>query len=393
MHTGLDDVTALRDNTVALRRVTLRAGPGELLVILGPSGCGKSTALRVVAGLTPVRRGRVFIDGRDVTALPPNKRNVAMVFEYSTLLPFLDVAHNIGFGMKLRNVPKAEAEQRVSEQARALRLTKLLSRKPRHLSAGEKSLADIGRALTRVPSVFLLDEPLAHLDAAERHRVRHQIVELVRRLNVTTLYVTHEQADALAIADRIAVMQDGTVVQADTPQNLYARPANLFVAGFVGTPPIGLLSARLVESGGFAGFRVGARTLPLWRPLPPELRDRTGQEVVLGLRPDDVYDASEGCDPELVAMPATVVAAEHTGPDTVATLELAAPPVTASGADPWDTGAGRARLRARFSRRTPARLGSSMQVAVDVARAHVFDPVTGRALWHAAKPDHDLRRR
>jgi multiple sugar transport system ATP-binding protein len=383
--TGLEDVTVVRDGTVALREVTLQAAHGELLVLLGPSGCGKSTALRVMAGLTPVRSGRVVIEGRDVTDVPPEKREVAMVFEYSTLLPFLDVAHNLGWGMKVRHVPKAEAEQRVSDQARALRLTRLLSRKPRNLSAGERSLADIGRALTRVPSVFLLDEPLAHLDAAERSRIRRQIVDLVRGLDVTTLYVTHEQADALAIADRIAVMQDATIVQVDTPQNLYARPANLFVAGFVGTPQIGLLSARVVDSGGSGGFQVGARTLPLWGPLPVELRDRVGQEVVLGLRPEDVYDATDGCDPELVAMPATVVAGEHTGRESLATLELAAPPVTAPGADPWDVRAGRARLRARFSRRTSVRPGSSIPVAVDVARAHVFDPATGRALRHAVR--------
>jgi multiple sugar transport system ATP-binding protein len=383
--TGLDGVTALRDGTVALRQVSLQAAHGELLVLLGPSGCGKSTALRVVAGLTPVRSGRVVIEGRDVTDLPPQKREVAMVFEYSTLLPFLDVAHNLGWGMRVRRVPEAQVAERVSEQARALRITRLLSRKPRALSAGERSLADIGRALTRVPSVFLLDEPLAHLDAAERSRIRRQIVDLVRRLEVTTLYVTHEQADAMAIADRVAVMHDGTVVQVDAPQDLYARPVNLFVAGFVGTPQIGLLPARVVASAGSAGFQVGARTLPLWGPPPPELEGRIGREVVLGLRPEDVSDATDGCDPELVALPATVVAAEHTGREALVTLEVAAPPVVAPGADSPDARAGRARLHARFSRKSQPRLGASVPVAVDARRAHVFDAATGLAIRHPGR--------
>jgi len=380
--TGLDDVTVVRDGTVALRHVTLTAAHGELLVVLGPSGCGKSTVLRAIAGLTPVQSGRVLIEGADVTSLPAEKRAIAMVFEYSTLLPFLDVARNLGWGMQVRHVPKEEVKQRVSAQARALRLTRLLSRKPGNLSAGERGLVDIGRALSRVPAVFLLDEPLAHLDAAERSRTRRQIVDLVRQLNVTTVYVTHEQTDALSIADRVAVLQDGAVVQVDSPQNLYARPANLFVAGFIGSPPIGLLPARVVVSAGSAGYQVGARTLPLWGPVPPELHDRAGGQVVLGLRAEDVYDATEGCDPELVALGATVVGIENTGRDALVTVELAAPSVTAPGADAADAKAGRARLRARFPRRTPARVGAPVQVAVDVARAHVFDDATGRALQH-----------
>jgi multiple sugar transport system ATP-binding protein len=380
--TGLDDVTVVRDGRVALRRVTLTAEHGELLVVLGPSGCGKSTALRAVAGLTPVESGRVLIEGRDVTEVPPEKRQIGMVFEHSTLLPFLDVAHNLGWGMQVRHVPKAEVKKRVSAQARAMRLTRLLSRKPDTLSAGERGLVDIGRALTREPAAFLLDEPLAHLDAGERSRIRRRIVDLVGKLDVTTLYVTHEQTDALAIADRVAVMNEARVVQVDTPLNLYDRPANLFVAGFVGSPPIGLLPARVVVSAGSAGFQVGARTLPLWAPLPAGLHDRVGTDVVLGVRSEDVYDATEGCDPALVALPGTVVDVEHTGREALVTLELAAPPVSAPGADSSDSRAGCARLRSRFPRQTTARFGSAVQVAVDVARAHVFDPATGRALRH-----------
>jgi multiple sugar transport system ATP-binding protein len=396
--TGLQDVTVVhRDGDVALRQVTLWAGPGELLVVLGPSGSGKSTLLRAVAGLTDVQSGEVFINGRQVTRLPVQKRDVAMVFESGGLLPFLDVAGNIGWGLRARHVPEAEVAERVSAQARGLRLTRLLARKPKTLSAGEQGLVGVGRALVRAPSVYLLDEPLAHLDAADRARMRRRIVEVVKGRGVTTLYVTHDQADALAIADRVAVLRDGTVVQVDTPLDLYRRPADLFVAGFVGSPPIGLLPARLVVSPassgsvgsagsagsvGSAGYQVGARTLPLWTPVPPPLRDSIGRQVVLGVRPEDVYDASEECDPELVALPATVVGVEHTGAEKVVTMELAAPPVNTPGADRSELGADAARLRSRFPAGSTVRPGSSVQIAVDVARAHVFDGTTGRARWH-----------
>jgi len=385
--TGLQDVTvAYGDGTVALRRVTLQAAAGELLVVLGPSGSGKSTLLRVVAGLTAVQSGEVLIGGRQVTKLPVQRRDVAMVFETTSLLPFLDVAENLAWGLRARHVPDAEVRQRVSAQARGLRLTRLLARKPATLSSGEQALVGIGRAMVRVPAAFLLDEPLSHLDAVDRLRMRRRIAELVREVGVTTLYVTHDQADALAIADRVAVLREGAVVQVGAPLDLYRRPANLFVAGFVGTPPMSLLPARLVASAGSAGFQVGARTLPLWAPVPPQLRDSTGRHVVLGVRPEDVFDATEGCDPEFVALPATVLAIEHTGPEKVVTVAVAAPPVAAPGADPADARAGRARLRCRFPAKAEVRRGGVVQVAVDAARAHVFDATTGQALWHPDSP-------
>jgi multiple sugar transport system ATP-binding protein len=252
---------------------------------------------------------------------------------------------------------------------------------PGTLSAGERGAVGIGRALIRVPSVFLLDEPLAHLDAAQRLEMRRRIVTVVKELGVTTLYVTHDQADALAIADRVALLNDGVVVQDGTPLDLYERPANLFVAGFVGTPPIGLLPARLVFSAGTAGYQVAARTLPLWAPMPAQLRDRVGQYVVLGVRPEHVYDATAGCDPEFVALPATVLAVEHTGPVQHVTLAVQAPPVTAPGAGA-DVRTSRAQIRARFPARVRVPPGTSVQIAVDVGRAHVFDGATGEALWN-----------
>jgi multiple sugar transport system ATP-binding protein len=381
--TGVEDVTVVhRDGTTALRHVTLLAGAGELLAVLGPSGSGKSTLLRAVAGLADIRSGAVIIDGREVTRLPVHQRNVAMVFESGALMPFLDVAGNMAWGLRARHVPEPEVAERVSTQARGLRLTWLLSRKPATLSAGERGLVGVGRAMVRTPAVFLLDEPLAHLDAADRLRVRRRIVDVVRGAGVTTLYVTHDQADAMAVADRVAVLREGAVVQVDSPRELYTRPADLFVAGFVGTPPMGLLPARLLVSAGSAGFRVGARTLPLWAPVPGGLSGSVGQQVVLGVRPEDVHDATGGCAPELVTLPATVLAVEHTGREKVVTVEVAAPPVTTPGADPAEVRATAARLRARFPPRAAVRPGASVQVAVDVARAHVFDATTGRGLWH-----------
>ena len=257
--TGVAGVTVTRDGSAVLRDVTLLAGDGELLVVLGSSGSGKSTLLRVIAGLARADRGDVLVRGRRVTDSPPGERHVSMVFESSALVPFLDVSRNLGWGLKAQRLPEAEVQQRVTGRARQLRLSRLLPRRPDQLSEGERGLVGIGKALVRVPDAFLLDEPLAHLDAAQRVRVRRQIVEVVRSLHATTFYVTHDQAEALAVADRLAMLHEGAVVQVGKPMDLYERPVDLVVCGFVGSPPIGLLPARLVESGGLAGFAVGSR--------------------------------------------------------------------------------------------------------------------------------------
>jgi multiple sugar transport system ATP-binding protein len=442
--TGLVNVTVVYPHGgTALHDVTLTAEQGEILAVLGPSGSGKSTMLRAVAGLVPTCQGEVFIGGRRVTDLPVDERGVAMVFESSTVIPFLDVSENIGWGLQIRRVPESEAAERVRVQARGLRLGRLLRRMPKTLSSGELSRVGIGHALVHAPTAFLFDEPLASLDAGQRWEVRRRIVDVVKRLDVSTLYVTHDQAEAMGVADRIALLNAGRIVQIDTPADLYHRPANIFAACFVGTPTIGLLPARLVISGGTGGFRVGARTLPLWTEPPGPLAALADRDLVIGVRPERVLDARDGSDPSAVTLLATVVRVEEIGPDAVVTLEVAAPAVTAPGTQISETGAaggwgdvdsragaatgssgnsgtgtatgsggksgtgtatgssgiwgvraehrsdsgisggqGRAWLRSRFRRNTTVRVGDTVPVAIDVTQAHVFDPATGRALWH-----------
>ncbi|RIJ76117.1 ABC transporter ATP-binding protein [Nakamurella silvestris] len=362
--TGLDRATVVRDGSVVLHEVTLLAEPGELLVVLGPSGSGKSTLLRAIAGLDRLSAGTVLIAGTP-TSSQTHQRDLAMVFERTHLNPVLDVAGNMAFGLLLHQTPKEEAQRKVEEQARLLRLSRLLKRRPTGLSAGEHGQVGIGRALVRVPKAFLLDEPLAHLDAQERVRMRHLIADAVKATGVSTIYVTHDQTEALSIADRIAVLNAGEVVQIARPQDLYLRPASIFVADFVGHPSLTQLPARLVESGGMAGYRVGARTLPTWAPVPPELAGHVGREVILGVRPEDIQEAAPDSDPDRAWLPGTVVAAERLGSDTYLTISTAGH-----------------RIVGRFPGWNTARVGDAIDITVDAASMHVFDAGTGVALHH-----------
>jgi multiple sugar transport system ATP-binding protein len=278
--------------------------------------------------------------------------------------------------MRTRHRSPGEIAARLSAESRVLRIGQLLGRRPSGLSAGERGLVGIGRAVIDVPAAYLFDEPLAHLDAGGRTRVRQAIASRVRETGVSALYVTHDQQDAFALADRIAVLRAGQVAQCCSGRELWEEPADLFVAQFVGSPPMGLLRGRLVESGGVAGFTVGNRTLPLWSPVPATLQDRLGTDVVLGLRPESVGPAGGA---HTVGLEGTAVAVERTGPATSVTVEVQAPPVVAPGAD---RPAGRARLAAVYPPRDGVRTGDRVRVAVDATRVHVFDPLSGRALWH-----------
>jgi multiple sugar transport system ATP-binding protein len=303
-----------------------------------------------------------------------------MVFEYNALLPFLNVAQNLAFGLTVRHTPRPEVEARVTEQARGLRITRLLGRKPATLSAGENGQVGIGRALMRAPSVFLLDEPLAHHDSADRLRMRQQIASTIKALGTTTFYVTHDRAEALAIGDRMAVLHAGQLAQLAAPRVIYSQPADVFVADFLGTTPLGLLPARLVSSGEQAGFQVAARTLPLWGPVPPELRRYEGRDVLVGFREEDVHEATHDPDPAAVTLPGAVASAEYAGSHSMVTIDVAAPPVTRPG----ENRSTPAQLRARFSGRSAVRPGTAVAVYVNAQHAHVFDPATGRALHHPA---------
>lgn len=380
--TGLAGVTVVRDGTSILRDVTLMAEDGELLVVLGSSGSGKSTALRAISGLDRVDAGDVLIRGRRVNDVSAELRRTAMVFESSALIPFLDVSRNLGWGLRVQRRPEPEVQERVAHRARQFRLERLLGRRPGRLSRGEGGLVGIGHALVQTPDVFLLDEPLTGLDAAHRTEVRREIVQVVRTLGATTFYVTHDPSEGLAVADRVALMHEGAVVQTGSPKDLYRRPVNLFAAEFVRDPPIGLLPARLVVTGGQAGFQVGSRTVPLWGPVPASLRGAAGRDVVLGLRAEDVHEAGAGLDPDAVALDAVVSAVEFTGRHNVVRLAVGAPAVQGPGID----GPRAATLYSVVPLRAVVRLGDSLRISVDATRAHVFDASTGAALRH---PDEE----
>ncbi|MDR0436107.1 MAG: sn-glycerol-3-phosphate ABC transporter ATP-binding protein UgpC [Propionibacteriaceae bacterium] len=272
----------------AVDSLDLEIGDGEFMVLVGPSGCGKSTSLRMLAGLEEVDQGKVFIGERDVTDLPPKDRDIAMVFQNYALYPHMSVADNMGFALKLAGVPRAERDRQVLEAAKLLGLEEYLDRKPKALSGGQRQRVAMGRAIVRKPQVFLMDEPLSNLDAKLRVSTRTEIAKLQARLGVTTVYVTHDQVEAMTMGDRVAVLKDGLLQQADSPMVLYDAPVNLFVAGFIGSPAMNLLTGDVVDG----GVRVGDYVMP----VPREVLDRaSGEEkLVLGVRPENFTVAPEG---------------------------------------------------------------------------------------------------
>ena len=283
------------DGTEAVRSLDLQINDGEFVVLVGPSGCGKTTALRMVAGLEPISKGSISIGGRVVNDVAPKERDIAMVFQNYALYPHMSVYENMAFGLKLQKVPKSEIDRRVNEAASTLGLTDLLRRKPKALSGGQRQRVAMGRAIVRQPQVFLMDEPLSNLDAKLRVQVRVEIAKLQRDLGVTTIYVTHDQVEAMTMGDRVAVIRKGVLQQVDTPQALYENPVNLFVAGFIGSPAMNLVEAGLVRADGALAVDVGGFRLPLDEQIlarRPGLRAHEGAKVVLGIRPEDMEDAS-----------------------------------------------------------------------------------------------------
>jgi multiple sugar transport system ATP-binding protein len=380
------------DGTRAVTDLDIEVMDGEFLVLVGPSGCGKTTALRMVAGLEQVSEGEIRIDGRVVNRVPARDRDVAMVFQSYALYPHLTVAENIGFGLSLRRMPKADIERRVREVAEVLELVPHLRRKPRHLSGGQRQRVAMGRAIVRQPRAFLMDEPLSNLDAELRVQMRAQIARIQRDLGVTTVYVTHDQTEAMTLGDRVAVMRAGVLQQVGPPQDLYDRPVNLSVAGFIGSPGMNMVTAHLeVGASGPATLRVGDQSLAVPASVlhaRPRLRSYAGAAVVVGIRPEDMDDA------EIVgAEPGTTITSvadlvEAMGSDVMVHFPLAAEPVlTAEARERSEESGGTAGRRGgtvlvgRFSPRTRVFEGRPVGVRVDTARLHFFDPASGSAIW------------
>jgi multiple sugar transport system ATP-binding protein len=375
---------------VAVAALDLEVADGEFLVLVGPSGSGKTTVLRMVGGLEEATAGEIRIGGRDVTGLAPRDRDIAMVFQTYALYPHMTVAQNMGFGLKLRKTPAAEIRRRVEETAALLGLSDLLDRKPRALSGGQRQRVAMGRAIVREPAAFLMDEPLSNLDAKLRVQMRAEISRLHRRLGTTTLYVTHDQTEAITMADRVAVMKDGTLQQLDAPGVVYDDPVNLFVAGFIGSPAMNVVTARLSSEEGRVLATFGPHRLSVPDPVLARCSAAravmvAGGEVVLGIRPEDIEDAEfvPGAGPnELIEV--IIDLAEPLGAETIAHFDAIsggrAPAADAAPAAIPGGGPGGIPFTARLSPRTTVRAGRPVKLAVDVERLHLFDPVSGRSL-------------
>jgi multiple sugar transport system ATP-binding protein len=380
----------------ALDDLSLEVGEGEFMVLVGPSGCGKSTALRSVAGLEEITGGTISIGGRVVNDLPPKDRDIAMVFQNYALYPHMTVEENMAFGLKLRHTAKPEIRRRVGEAAGLLGLEPYLKRKPAALSGGQRQRVAMGRAIVREPQAFLMDEPLSNLDAKLRVSMRAALGQLHERLRTTTVYVTHDQVEAMTLGDRVCVLRDGQLQQADTPQVLFDRPVNLFVAGFIGSPAMNFVTAGLVRDDGPAVVFAGCRL-----PVPaaaftakPALEGYLGKQVILGIRPSDFEDAAFA-DAAWPRFPVTAGVTEGLGTEIHVIFPVDAPPVdhphlgTAAGAGDEDdeTGVtalagGKSLWTARVSSRSAVRPGQPLELAIDTSRLHFFDPDTGASISH-----------
>ncbi len=390
----LKDVNKVYPNGYhAIIDLNLDIADGEFLVLVGPSGCGKSTALRMVAGLEEISGGEMYIGDRLVNDVHPKDRDIAMVFQNYALYPHMTVADNIGFALKLAKVPKAEIDERIRKAAAVLDLTENLERKPGQLSGGQRQRVAMGRAIVRQPKAFLMDEPLSNLDAKLRVQMRAEIAALQRDLGVTTIYVTHDQVEAMTMGDRVAVLKRGLLQQVDSPGNLYDKPDNVFVAGFIGSPSMNLMEAKLTGTGNDLTVQLGPDQLgvdPAVVAANPSLATYVGKNIVVGIRPDDIEDAAiVGPDaPASHRLSTETTLIEALGSEIIAHFPLAAEPfyimeAEFEGADavemPKDD-QGRTIYVGRFSPRSRARLGSPLEIVIDTSRMHFFDPVNGMAI-------------
>jgi multiple sugar transport system ATP-binding protein len=384
----LDEVSKVFGNDViAVNHVSLEIQDGEFMVLVGPSGCGKSTILRILAGLEDVTAGEVVIGDTQVTDLPPKERDVAMVFQNYALYPHMTVEQNLGFGLRLRKTPKDDLKRRVDDVAKILGLDPLMERKPAALSGGQRQRVAMGRAMVREPQAFLMDEPLSNLDAKLRVQMRAQLSLLHERLGTTTVYVTHDQVEAMTLGQRVAVLKDGILQQVDTPQHLYAHPVNLFVAAFIGSPPMNLVEAKVNEGRiSFAGF-----TLPLGGGMT--LPDYEGRDVILGIRPSDLEDTAVWHNDQLPTIDVIAEVTEELGSEVNIIFAVDAPPVMTEDTIKAASDEGEAdsvsliadtthlaRFCARVDARTTARPGRSITLSIDPGRFHFYAPETGASI-------------
>jgi multiple sugar transport system ATP-binding protein len=373
--------------------LSLQISDGEFMVLVGPSGCGKSTALRSIAGLEEISSGTISIGGRVVNDLPPKDRDIAMVFQNYALYPHMTVEQNLAFGLQQRKTPKDEIRRRVNEVARMLGLEEFLKRKPAALSGGQRQRVAMGRAIVREPQAFLMDEPLSNLDAKLRVSMRSSLSQLHDRLRVTTVYVTHDQVEAMTLGQRVCVLRDGRLQQVDSPQVLYSAPVNLFVAGFIGSPAMNFVTATLVRDGGpavtFAGHRLGVPAALL--SARPGLDAYFGRELILGIRPSDFEDAGLA-EAGWERMPVTAGVTEELGSDIHVLFSIDAPPVQHASikhavADDGDEGTipitgGKSMWTARVAARSKVRPGQPVELAVDTSNLQFFDPDSGLSIGH-----------
>ena len=391
-----DDVQKVYDDgTQAVFDLNLKIEDGELMVLVGPSGCGKTTALRMVAGLEEISDGDLKIGDRVVNDLTPKERNIAMVFQSYALYPHMTVEDNLAFSLRLHKMPKEEINQRVQNAAKILQIDQYLKRKPKALSGGQRQRVAMGRAIVRQPDVFLMDEPLSNLDAKLRVQMRAEIHQLQRRLDVTTIYVTHDQVEAMTMGDRVAVMNAGRLLQVDTPQVLYSKPNNEFVAGFIGSPAINLVEAQLAQSNGHLSVKFGEHTLTVDDNVAKSrsaLKDYVGKTVIMGIRPEDFEDASlDSSAPSDRRVKVTVDLMEPLGAEVLAYFGTEATGVVSSAAEA-DVGedasvqfgdgdeAAATRMCARISPHTRIRMGEATELTVDTSRLYFFDPQTRDAV-------------
>jgi multiple sugar transport system ATP-binding protein len=384
------------DGTRAVSELDIDIADGEFIVLVGPSGCGKTSALRMVAGLEPITDGTVRIGGRVVNHLPPKNRDIAMVFQNYALYPHMSAFKNMAFGLKLRKVPRPEISTRVGDAARVLGLEGVLPKRPRTLSGGQRQRVAMGRAIVREPQAFLMDEPLSNLDAKLRVEMRAEIARLQRDLQVTTIYVTHDQVEAITLGDRVAVMRDGVLQQIDGPQALYNRPVNLFVAEFIGSPAMNLVGADIARANGHLVARFGEHELTMDASAlkaRPTLGEFTGRRIILGIRPEDFEDAELAGDAaEGRRIAATVDIREDMGSELFMHFGVGARPVAgedvraALGEEAIEATSQSATREgglfvARVGRGSKAEEGGRIDLVVDPTRLHFFDPETSAAIY------------